>query len=130
VVEPGQDGLIVTRYAVTYVNGKVAARKLVERETRRAAKTRVVKYGTKDPRTQACKSTWYYRDGMVAAHRTLPKGTVVKVVNQANGKSVTVVIDDRGPYRQQDKFCLDLGDDAFAKLAHLGTGVIDVRLYW
>jgi rare lipoprotein A (peptidoglycan hydrolase) len=33
-----------------------------------------------------------------AAHRTLPMGTVVKVTDQENGRSVMVCITDRGPY--------------------------------
>jgi rare lipoprotein A len=33
-----------------------------------------------------------------AAHRTLPFGTKVKVTNTLNGKSVTVRINDRGPF--------------------------------
>ncbi len=36
--------------------------------------------------------------GMTAAHRTLPFGTRVRVINQRNGKSVTVRINDRGPF--------------------------------
>jgi rare lipoprotein A len=36
--------------------------------------------------------------GMTAAHRTLPFGTRVRVTNQRNGKSVTVRINDRGPF--------------------------------
>src|SRR5215208_4524554 len=35
---------------------------------------------------------------MTAAHRTLPFGTRVNVVNQRNGKSVVVRISDRGPF--------------------------------
>jgi rare lipoprotein A len=35
---------------------------------------------------------------MTAAHRTLPFGTRVSVVNQRNGKSVVVRISDRGPF--------------------------------
>jgi rare lipoprotein A len=35
---------------------------------------------------------------MVAAHRTLPFGTRVKVESLATGKSVTVTIVDRGPF--------------------------------
>ncbi|MEE1656035.1 septal ring lytic transglycosylase RlpA family protein [Microvirga sp. CF3062] len=35
---------------------------------------------------------------MTAAHRTLPFGTKVKVVNKKTGKSVVVRINDRGPY--------------------------------
>jgi rare lipoprotein A len=33
-----------------------------------------------------------------AAHRTLPFGTRVRVMNRANGRSVVVRINDRGPY--------------------------------
>ena len=35
---------------------------------------------------------------MTAAHRTLPFGTRVRVLNQRTGKSVVVRINDRGPY--------------------------------
>ena len=35
---------------------------------------------------------------LTAAHKTLPFGARVKVINQANGKSVTVRINDRGPF--------------------------------
>lgn len=37
-------------------------------------------------------------NAMTAAHRTLPFGTVVRVTNLANGKSVRVRINDRGPF--------------------------------
>jgi rare lipoprotein A len=36
--------------------------------------------------------------GLTAAHRTLPFGTQVKVTNKRNGRSVTVRINDRGPF--------------------------------
>jgi peptidoglycan lytic transglycosylase len=36
--------------------------------------------------------------GFTAAHRTLPFGSRVTVINPENGKSVTVVINDRGPF--------------------------------
>lgn len=37
-------------------------------------------------------------DALTAAHRTLPFGTVVRVTNVRNGKSVRVRINDRGPF--------------------------------
>jgi len=40
----------------------------------------------------------YDRDAMTAAHRSLPFGTKVKVIYLKTGKSVEVVINDRGPY--------------------------------
>lgn len=38
------------------------------------------------------------RTAMIAAHRTLPFGTRVKVTNKHNGRSVVVRIIDRGPF--------------------------------
>lgn len=35
---------------------------------------------------------------MTAAHKSLPFGTRIKVINKANGKSVVVRINDRGPF--------------------------------
>ncbi|HAC14758.1 MAG TPA: septal ring lytic transglycosylase RlpA family lipoprotein, partial [Bacteroidetes bacterium] len=40
----------------------------------------------------------YNQYELTAAHKTLPFNTVVKVTNLDNGKSVTVRINDRGPY--------------------------------
>jgi len=37
-------------------------------------------------------------EALTAAHRTLPFGTVVRVTNQRNGRSVAVRINDRGPF--------------------------------
>jgi rare lipoprotein A len=35
---------------------------------------------------------------LTAAHRTLPFGTMVQVTNKNNGRSITVRINDRGPF--------------------------------
>jgi rare lipoprotein A len=40
----------------------------------------------------------YDRTAYTAAHKRLPIGTVVRVTNTRNGKSVDVTINDRGPY--------------------------------
>jgi rare lipoprotein A len=44
----------------------------------------------------------YYRHprygGLIAAHRTLPFGTRLLVTNLGNGRAVTVVVVDRGPF--------------------------------
>ena len=61
---------------------------------------------------------------MTAASKTLPFNTRVKVTNVANGKSVTVRINDRGPYVSGR--CLDLSRAAFASIASLSQGVITV----
>jgi rare lipoprotein A len=50
-----------------------------------------------------------------AAHKKLPFGTIVKVTNEANGKSVTVEITDRGPFVRSRE--IDLSKRAFMDIA-------------
>ncbi len=64
-------------------------------------------------------------NGMTAAHKTLAFNTMVKITNTANGKSVTVRINDRGPF-VEDR-CLDLARGAFERIASVSTGVITVQ---
>jgi rare lipoprotein A len=40
----------------------------------------------------------FNQNAMTAAHKSLPMGTKVRVVDQRSGKSVTVTINDRGPF--------------------------------
>lgn len=55
-----------------------------------------------------------------AAHRTLAFGTKIKVTNLTNGKSVTVSINDRGPFTASRS--LDVSKAAFAQIASLNSG--------
>ena len=48
---------------------------------------------------------------LTAAHRTYPFGTYLKVTNVANGKSVVVKVNDRGPFTKEKE--LDLSRKAF-----------------
>nr|DAM30308.1 MAG TPA: lipoprotein [Caudoviricetes sp.] len=59
---------------------------------------------------------------MTAAHKTLPFGSVVRVTNKTNGKSVTVRINDRGPYIKGR--VLDLSRGAFLKIAPQKQGIL------
>lgn len=63
---------------------------------------------------------------LTAAHKTLPFGSLVKVTNLTNDLSVTVKINDRGPYR--DGYVIDLSSAAFEKIANLSTGVLNTRV--
>ncbi len=63
---------------------------------------------------------------LTAAHQTLPFGTIVKVTNKQNGKSVTVRINDRGPFLK-DRI-IDLSRAAAEKLGMIGPGTAEVRL--
>ena len=61
-----------------------------------------------------------------AAHRFIPFGTVVEVVNTANGRSVRLKINDRGPF-VGDRI-LDLSYAAARKLDMISTGVAEVKI--
>lgn len=61
-------------------------------------------------------------EALTAARKTLPFNTRVRVTNPGNGRSVTVRINDRGPYI--DGRCLDLSRAAFRQIADLDIGVL------
>lgn len=63
---------------------------------------------------------------MTAAHKTLPFGTEVKVTNLYNGKSVTVGINDRGPFVRGR--IIDLTRAAFSQIARLDKGLAKVEI--
>jgi rare lipoprotein A (peptidoglycan hydrolase) len=63
---------------------------------------------------------------LTAAHRTLPLGSKVRVVNLNNDRSVVVVINDRGPF--VDGRIIDLSHAAASELGMLGGGTTRVRL--
>lgn len=57
-------------------------------------------------------------DGLTAAHRTLPFGTMVEVTNTRNGRSVVVRVNDRGPAKWTGRE-IDMSRGA--------AGVLDMR---
>jgi rare lipoprotein A (peptidoglycan hydrolase) len=87
--------------------------------------------------TGSCKASYYWEGQMTAsgerfdpseltaAHRTLPFGTKVRVINKSNDRSVIVRINDRGPFVSGR--CLDLSKAAMEKVGGTGSGVISVR---
>ena len=63
---------------------------------------------------------------MTAAHPTLPFGTRLRVTNVATGRSVTVRVNDRGPFvRGRD---VDVSYSAAEALGMVGQGVAKVKL--
>lgn len=69
----------------------------------------------------------YDMNGVTAAHRTLPFGTILLVENLDNGKTVQVRINDRGPYAKNR--IIDLSKGAAEKIDMIGPGTARVRLY-
>lgn len=63
---------------------------------------------------------------MTCAHRTLPFGTKVKVTNLANGHTVTVTVNDRGPFAAGR--IIDVSKKAAKKLGMVNQGVASVKI--
>jgi len=63
-----------------------------------------------------------------AAHKTLPMGTKVRVVNEANGKSEVVTITDRGPYVKGRIIDVTIGSAERLGFAHRGVAAVRVEV--
>src|SRR5215475_5253983 len=69
----------------------------------------------------------YDKDALTAAHRTLPLGTMVKVTNLKNNKSVVVKVNDRGPHGS-NKRIIDLSRRAAQELDMIQDGKAQVKV--
>tara|TARA_B100000315_G_C14102964_1_gene374577 strand:+ start:305 stop:526 length:222 start_codon:yes stop_codon:yes gene_type:complete len=65
-------------------------------------------------------------NGLTAAHRELPLGTVVRVTHLGNGLDIVVKVNDRGPFI--DGRILDLSLGAARKLEMIQEGVALVKI--
>lgn len=65
-------------------------------------------------------------NGLTAAHRTLPLGTRLRVTNVANGRSVIVRVNDRGPF--VGKRLIDVSLGAAREIQMIRSGTARVRL--
>jgi resuscitation-promoting factor RpfB len=146
VQAPGVNGQAAETWEQTVRDGTIVGEVRVSSAVTAAAQAQVTLVGTKTatsataptsttPATgNSCGVSWYASgsrtangeafnpDGLTAASKTLPFNTLVKVTNPANGNSVIVRINDRGPYVTGR--CLDLARGAFSQIASLGTGAI------
>jgi len=68
----------------------------------------------------------YDENKMTAAHKTLPFGTMVRVRNLANGKTVVVRINDRGPFVEGR--IIDLSYRAAGELDYITQGIVQVQV--
>lgn len=129
VTQKGENGTKRTTYRVSYHDGKEVNRKVLKTEVIKEPVTEVVTQGTyvKLGKKHTGLASWYAWTGtLAAANPWLPKGSYVKVTNVDNGKSVIVVINDRGPFVPGR--IIDLDKVAFAKIASVGAGVINVKM--
>ena len=68
----------------------------------------------------------YRPGGMTAAHNTLPFGTLIRVTNTRNGRSVEVTVTDRGPHTKG--YIVDVSHRAAVQLDIIEAGVVPVEV--
>ncbi len=83
-------------------------------------------YGGKFHGRKTASGEVYNQYGMTAAHKTLPLGTWVKVVNEENGRRVVVKVNDRGPFISGR--IIDLSYTAAKELDMLDAGTARVTV--
>ena len=83
-------------------------------------------YGPKFHGKKTSSGEVYNMHSMTAAHKTLPLGTYVQVINLANGKKTVVRINDRGPFVKGR--IIDLSYGAARQVGLIGPGVAKVKL--
>jgi hypothetical protein len=153
----GTPGLERVVFEVTRRNGRIVAKRKISSEIVTPASPRVVYVGRGDGRgaptdeeavplklriaaadpaaaigvgnRQEGGASWYHYKPGTCAHRTIRKGTVVKVTNLATGQTATCTVADRGPFIAGR--IIDLDRSVFLAIAQSpGQGVVRVRIEW
>ena len=131
-VSPGQKAsLSHDRTASFITNGRVAS---VRKHTpfarhhhaipRQVASQGIASFYTEDQQTASGER--FDTHELTAAHRTLPFGTRLRVTNVATGRSVTVRVNDRGPYVPGR--VVDVSGSAATELGIVESGIAKVKL--
>lgn len=110
---------------------KAAAQAKAKRDAeakRKAAQRPTALAASRTGNSETGRASWYSAAPQTCAHRTLPIGTVVTVVNLGNGRSATCKVTGRGPFINGR--VIDLDKQTFGELANTSQGVIDVRIEW
>jgi len=96
---------------------------------KKAAETQIASYGLASfysDEQQTANGEKFNPNDLTAAHPTLPFGTQLRVTNVATGRSVTVRVNDRGPFVPGR--IVDVSYSAAETLGFVGRGVAKVRL--
>ena len=84
-------------------------------------------YSAKTHGRMMANGTRYDKNELFCAHKKLPFGTRIRVVNKKNGKEVIVDVRDRGPFAKGR--VIDLSNKAAAQLNMISDGVVPVELW-
>jgi rare lipoprotein A len=113
----------------TSIARRVAVAKKHTPFAKNAAETQVASHGLASfytEGTQTASGERFDTNELTAAHRTLPFGTRLRVTNVATGRSVTVRVNDRGPFIPGRD--VDVSYSAAETLGMVGRGIAKVKL--
>lgn len=130
IEQEGKDGLKEVEYELVYKNGELVSKTKLSSKITKEAQPKIIIEGRKIEinSIQRGRASWYaYTGKMKCASVRYPKGTWLRVTNQENGKQIIVQVNDYGPDPGTGKV-IDLDKVAFAKLASIGQGVIEVKI--
>ena len=111
-----------------YVNTTGMTRKQIE-SIKNHPKTQIgiaSYYGKKFHKKRTANGEIFNMYKVSAAHKSYPLGTKVRVTNLENGKSLKLVINDRGPFVSGR--IIDLSYKAARKLGFVNQGTVKVRI--
>lgn len=139
LVSHGMAGLAFVTERVVVVNGRAESTSVIGERVVRPEVDQLRRAGPASPglpmgapggHAASGQATWYDPpwSGLTAASPWIPFGTHVTVTDVATGRTVIVVISDRGPFSPGR--IIDLSPEAFSVLSPLGRGVLDVRISW
>lgn len=83
-------------------------------------------YGKHDHNKRTANGDIFNKNILTAAHRTLPLPCLVKVTNVTNKKQVIVMVNDRGPFK--DNRVLDVSEAAAMRLGFKEAGLANVKI--
>jgi uncharacterized protein YabE (DUF348 family) len=130
IQQEGEDGLKEVEYELVYKNGELISKTKLSSKIIKESQPKIIVEGRKIEivSTQKGRASWYaYTGEMKCASVRYSKGTWLRVTNQENGKQIIVQVNDYGPDPGTGKV-IDLDKVAFAKLASVGQGVIEVKI--
>ncbi len=136
-ITPSPETQLTDTMTITIVNkssealNPTVAANLKTRQSQLAQAAQAAKVAATKPKSPIYSglATWYrFGDKLTAASRKYPKGTKLRVVAIASGKTVDVVVNDYGPSASTG-IDLDLNEPAFSKIAPLGAGKIKIKYF-
>lgn len=130
IKQEGEEGLKETEYQLTYKDGEMVSKTKLASKIIKEPQPEIIVEGRKIEivSTQKGRASWYAFTGeMKCASVRYPKGTWLRVTNQENGKQIIVQVNDYGPDPGTGKV-IDLDKVAFAELANVWQGVIEVKI--